>query len=133
MASAPLSPAHLMTLGMFVFGMDTIAYSDLQRRMSWRHEDSDRFGVRPAGQYVGPGEDTITIAGLIVPEIAGTYSSIDQLVEMANTGDNWPLIDGLGRVLGHYRIEGMDQAHHGIMAGGLPRGVDFSIDLKRVD
>lgn len=128
-----LSPANLMTLGMFLFGMDTVPYQDLQRRMSWRHEESERFGARPASQFAGPGEDTITIAGLIVPEVAGTYSSIDRLIEMADTGDNWPLIDGTGRVLGHYRIDAISQDHRGIMAGGLPRAIDFSMDLKRVD
>ncbi|WP_313800967.1 phage tail protein [Sphingobium sp.] len=133
MASLPLSPANLMTLGMFIFGMDTIPYQDLQRRMNWRHEESERFGQRPASQYAGPGEDIITIAGLVVPEVAGSYASIERLIEMAGTGDNWPLVDGLGRVLGHYRIEAIDIMHRGIMAGGLPRGQDFSMDLKRVD
>lgn len=133
MASAPLSPASLMTLGMFLFGMDSIPYQDLQRRMSWRHEDSDRFGRRAASQFAGPGEDAITIAGLIVPEVAGNYASIDLLIAMADTGDNWPLIDGAGFVLGQYRIEAIDQAHKGVMAGGIPRAIDFSMDLKRVD
>lgn len=134
MASLPLlSPANLMTLGMFIFGMDTIPYQDLQRRMSWRHEDSDRFGQRPAGQFAGPGEDGITIAGLVVPEVAGSYGAIERLVEMADTGDNWPLVDGMGRVLGHYRINSIDLGHVGIMAGGLPRGQNFTMELGRVD
>lgn len=134
MASLPLlSPANLMTLGMFIFGMDTIPYQDLQRRMSWRHEDSDRFGQRPAGQFAGPGEDGITIAGLVVPEVAGSYGAIERLVEMADTGDNWPLVDGMGRVLGHYRIDSIDLGHVGIMAGGLPRGQNFTMELRRVD
>lgn len=134
MATLPIvSPAHLMTLGMFIFGMDTIPYQDLQRRISWRHEEMDRFGARPASQFAGPGEDLVTIAGLVVPEVAGSYASIDRLIEMADTGDNWPLVDGLGYVMGRYRIEGMDLGHVGIMAGGLPRGQQFTMDLKRVD
>ncbi|SFG08801.1 hypothetical protein SAMN05518801_10756 [Novosphingobium sp. CF614] len=133
MASIPPSPTQLLSLGMFLFAMDSFLYSDLQRRMAWRHEQSDRFGARPASQFVGPGDDTVTIAGLIVPEVAGSYSAIDRLVEMANTGDNWPLVDGQGQVLGHYRIEGLDSTHRGVMAGGVPRAVDFSMELKRVD
>lgn len=133
MASLPLSPAHLMTLGMFIFGMDTIPYQDLQRRMSWRHEESERFGMRAASQFAGPGDDSITIAALVVPEVAGSYGAIERLVEMAGTGDNWPLVDGLGRVLGQYRIETIDIGHVGIMAGGLPRGQNFTMELKRVD
>lgn len=133
MASLPLSPAHLMTLGMFIFGMDTIPYQDLQRRISWRHEESERFGRRAASQFAGPGDDSITIAALVVPEVAGSYGAIDRLVEMADTGDNWPLVDGLGRVLGQYRIDAIDIGHVGIMAGGLPRGQNFTMELKRVD
>jgi hypothetical protein len=128
-----LSPAHLMTLGMFVFGMDTVPYQDLQRRMTWRHEQSERFGARPASQFAGPGEDSITIAGLVVPEIAGRYSAIETLIEMADTGDHWPLMDGTGRVLGDFRIETIDQSHKGVLAGGIPRGIDFAMELKRVD
>ncbi len=132
MASAPLSPAHLMSLGMFVFGMDTAAYTDFQRRMAWRHEQNDRFMARPASQYVGPGEDAITLAGVVVPELAGSYGAIDMLIDMADNGDNWPLMDGLGRVLGFYRIDAMEHTHHTVLAGGIPRAIGFSIDLKRV-
>jgi len=133
MASMPPSPSQLLTLGMFVFGMDTMAYSDFQRRISWRHEQSERHLARPASQFTGPGEDTVTLAGQLVPEIAGTYGAIERLIEMAGTGDHWDLVDGAGTVLGQYRIVGLDQTHVSIMAGGIPRAVEFSIDLQRAD
>jgi phage protein U len=126
------SPAHLLTLGMFVFGMDTIAYDELNRRFGWRHGDTDRFGARPATQFLGPGEDTISINALIVPEIAGSYSALTTLEDMGNTGDSWQLLDGLGRVLGQYRLETIEDGHRGIMAGGIPRGRAVTIELKRV-
>lgn len=128
-----VSPLHLMTLGMFVFGMDTVPYDDLVRRVSWRHGDSERFQARAASQFLGPGEDSVIINGLIVPEIAGTYSSLDTLRAMGDTGDSWQLLDGLGRVLGQYRLESVEEGHRGIMAGGIPRGKAVSIELKRVD
>jgi phage protein U len=138
MASAPLSPAalspaHLMTLGLFVFGMDTAAYDAFSRKMAWRHEESPRFMARAASQFAGPGDDNITIGGRLAPELAGTYGAIETLIEMADTGDGWLLMDGLGRVLGTYKITSLDQTHHDILAGGIPRSIDFSIDLKRVD
>ncbi len=128
-----MSPAHLLSLGMFVFGMDTLAYDELNRRMAWRHPGSERFGARDASQYVGPGPDTITIAGLVVPEIAGSYSAIETLISMADSGDSFDLLDGLGRVLGTFRIDQLEETHHGVMAGGIPRGKGFSIELTRVD
>ncbi|MDT8758253.1 phage tail protein [Sphingomonas psychrotolerans] len=133
MASAPPSPAQLLTLGMFIFGTDTMAYSDFERQTSWRHATSERFGARPASQFTGPGDDQVRLEGLLVPEIAGIYGSIDRLVEMAGTGDNWPLVDGAGRVLGHFRITSLDQRHRVVMAGGIPRAVEFSLTLDRAD
>lgn len=129
----PATPSQLLTLGLFVFGMDTIAYDELVRRTSWRHAQTERFGARPASQYVGPGEDTITINALLVPEIAGSYSALTTLHDMADTGDHWMLIDGLGRVLGLFRIDSIEEGHRAVMAGGIPRAKTVSIELARID
>lgn len=45
----------MMSLGTFVFSLQTAAYQQLQRQMSWRHPASERVGARAARQYVGPG------------------------------------------------------------------------------
>lgn len=130
---APSSPRTLLTLGLFVFGMDTLAYNELQRKMDWRHGKSERHGARAATQFLGPGEDAISIEGVLVPEVQGGYGELKRLIEMADTGDNWPLVDGNGEVWGNFEIEAIDQRHRVIMAGGIPRVIDFGIDLTRVD
>lgn len=126
-----LSPAHLLSLGMFVFGMETIAYDDLLRRVSWRHPQSERFDARPVAQFAGLGEETVTINALLVPEIAGSYSALETLEAMGNQGEDYPLLDGQGRVLGYYRIVRYEETHRNIMAGGLPRQKLVSIELER--
>lgn len=134
MASVPLidpSPRQLMTLGMFVFGMDTTPYEQLRHAMSWRHGTSERHQARPAGQYLGPGPETVSISGTTVPEIAGTYSAFDRIVEMANTGEDYALMDGFGRVFGHFRIMSLEREHRNVMAGGIPRQIGFTLELER--
>ena len=127
------SARELLKLGMFVFGMDSLAYDELSRRMNWRHALSDRFMARAASQFVGPGDDVISMSGLLVPEIGGSYSVIERLIEMAATGDHWPLIDGNGNVLGQFRILSLEQTQRVIMAGGLARMTGFNIELERHD
>ena len=61
----------MMALGMFVFGLPTVAYQSLRRSTEWRHPSNSRMGARPAYQYVGPGEDTITLGGTVIPQIMG--------------------------------------------------------------
>jgi phage protein U len=128
-----LSAAVLMSLGLFTFGMDQAAYDQLSRRITWRHEHNDRYLARPASQFAGPGDDHVTIAGTIIPEVAGNYGALSFLIDMGDTGSAWPLMDGLGTLWGIYRIDGLDQTHRVIMAGGLPRMIDFTLELTRVE
>lgn len=134
MATSPLtSSRELMSLGMFVFSMDTALYDTLTRSREWRHATAERFGARAASQFVGPGADNIGLSGLIVPEIAGRYSTLETLADMAAAGESYPLMDGLGRILGHYRIVRLDEDHRVIMAGGIARNVAFRLELERSD
>lgn len=123
----------LLTLGLFVFAMDSLPFNELQRRTDWRHAKADRHGLRPAAQFIGPGEDKVTVTGTLVPEIAGSYSSIERLREMAASGDAWPLVDGAGNQLGLFRIMAVDERQTAHVPGGLARKIDFAIDLDRAD
>lgn len=127
------SPQHLMSLGMFIFGMNSANYQSLQRSREWHHETSDRHGARPAAQYIGPGPESIQLAGLLVPELGADAGALETLAEMADTGDTWPLIDGAGRILGHYRIARLEEDQQTIMAGGAARYTGFRLDLQRGD
>lgn len=136
MASLPFllgpAPSQLLTLGMFIFGMDSLPYDQFRRAIGWRHTDTERHQARPASQFAGPGEDKISLSGFVIPELAGAYSAIDRIIEMADSGDDWPLLDGLGRVLGSFRIVSLEQRHHAVLAGGLPRAIEFTLELERV-
>lgn len=47
----------MMAYGMFVLSLSTAPYQKLRRQMKWRHESQGRVGVRPARQFLGPGDD----------------------------------------------------------------------------
>ncbi|WBQ17842.1 phage tail protein [Sphingobium yanoikuyae] len=123
----------LMALGMFIFDLPTLAHDELQRRASWRHARSARVGARDATQYVGPGEETVNLSGAVYAEIADGRVSIDDLRDMAASGEAWPLLDGTGTVFGDYVIEAIDERHAYLMTDGRAQRIDFAIDLLRVD
>ena len=123
----------LLALGLFAFGISTLAHDELQRRASWRHATSPRIGARDATQYVGPGEETISISGTAYAELSNGSASLDELRAMANSGDAWPLLDGAGRVYGAYVIETIDEGQRVLLADGTPLKTDFTINLLRVD
>ena len=122
---------HLVAIGMFVFGVDGPTFEELERRVDWKWEASPRYGERDALQFTGPGEDKISISGLLVPEIAGAYSDIEKLREMGDSGEVQDVVLGTGKVLGQYVIKAVDDRQQYFLAGGVPRQVDFAVDLLR--
>ncbi|WDD95920.1 phage tail protein [Burkholderia sp. FERM BP-3421] len=123
----------LASLGQFAFGLPTLAYQDLRRSMDWKHVTAPRVGVRDASQFTGPGKDTVTLNGVLAPQLAGTLDSLDELRAMAARGDAYVLVDGAGHVYGAYLIESLDETQAYLQRDGVPRKITFSIVLRRVD
>ncbi|MBN8947200.1 MAG: phage tail protein [Rhodanobacter sp.] len=123
----------LMSLGQFVFQLQDLAYSELARATAWRHASNSRVGARPALQFVGPGEDTITLSGVLVPEVAGTLQSLATLRDMADAGDAYAMVDGAGRIFGAWVIERIEEGGSAFTADGIARRTAFTVSLKRAD
>ena len=123
----------MLSLGMFVFSLSTLAYQELQRQTNWRHASNSRVGAPPALQFVGRGDDTITLPGIILPELAGSVLSLDALRLMANTGKAWPMVEGTGRIYGLWVIESLSETKTVFFRDGTPRRIEFTLTLKRTD
>ena len=123
----------MLALGMFVFSLHTAAYQEMQRQTEWRHPGSSRIGTNPARQFLGRGEDDITLPGLIFPELAGTVLSLDVLRRMADTGKAWPMVEGTGRLCGLWIIDNLRETKTIFFPNGAARRIEFNISLKRVD
>ena len=123
----------MLALGMFVFSLSTAAYQALQRQTEWRHASNPRVGAAPARQFVGRGDDTITLPGIILPELAGSALSLDALRLMANTGKAWPMVEGSGRIYGLWIIESLNETKTLFFRDGTPRRIEFTLSLKRID
>lgn len=123
----------MMGFGQFVFSLPTLAYQELQRQTTWRHASNSRVGARPGRQFVGAGDDTINLSGVLAPELTGGAVALDELREMANAGAAWPLVDGNGVVYGQWVIESLNESKSIFMADGSPRRIEFQLCLARVD
>jgi phage protein U len=123
----------MMALGTFVFSLETAAYQQLQRQTSWRHSGSERVGVRQARQYVGPGDDTIDLSGMIAPPLTGDVASLETLRQMANEGRPLALVDGAGSVHGAFVITSLNETRSLFFRDGTPRKIEFQLSLLHVD
>ena len=122
----------MMALGMFVFSLPTVAYQTLRRQTEWRHASNSRVGAAPAYQFIGKGDDTITLSGWFAPEFMGSAGALKLLRRMGDTGKAYMLVDGMGTVHGAYIIASMDEEHSIFYVNGLAQRLDFTLTLKRV-
>lgn len=124
---------HLMALGMFLFQISTLSYDELQRKTDWRFARSPRVGTRDGVQFLGPGDEKVSLSGAVYAEITDGRVSIDELRDMADAGEALPLVDGAGTVFGTFVIEAINERHVSMMTDSRPLRIDFGIDLARVD
>ena len=124
----------LMAFGQFVFETDTLSFTELQRQRSWNHASNPVAKGRAKRQYIGVGDETVNLAGLIYEaQGLGQRQSVDDLAMMADRGTAYTLVDGSGYLYGVYIIEGLDDSRSILLFNGVPRKIDFAIKLTRVD
>ncbi|KAF1719795.1 phage tail protein [Pseudoxanthomonas wuyuanensis] len=123
----------LMALGTFVFSLPQLAYQQLERSLSWRHAASERIGARAAHQYVGPGEETIELSGIVAPEFTGKPASLALLRQLAGEGRPLALVTGTGEVLGAFVITSQRETQTLQFDDGTPRRIEFQLTLLRTD
>lgn len=122
----------MMSFGMFVFELGTTPYQSLQREVGWRQSSTQRVGVAPAVQFLGRDEETVTLAGVLLPEITGGEVSLDELEDLADGGRAWPLIEGTGRNYGMFVITALSTTRTLFFNDGAARRIEFSLSLKRI-
>lgn len=120
----------MMALGEFRFGIDTVAYQKFNREVAYRWPSQARVGRRPARQFVGIGDDTISLVGTILPTYRGGQGQLDTLRSLAGTGQPQLLTDGLGRIHGKWCIERIDDRQDDFFSDGVPRRQEFRLQLS---
>ncbi|MFC3338158.1 phage tail protein [Paracandidimonas soli] len=118
---------------MFIFSIHTAAHMSLQRRTNWRHTANSRVGARAGYQYVGLGDETLTLPGWIAPGQMGSSVALKMLRDMGNTGKAFTLVDGLGVFHGLYILADFDETHTYLSRHGRGRKIEFSLNLTRID
>ncbi|MCU7933743.1 MAG: phage tail protein [Candidatus Thiodiazotropha sp. (ex Dulcina madagascariensis)] len=119
----------MMQLGSYQFGIETSAYEQLRRSTAYRWQGQDRIGRRPAQQFAGVGQETITLTGRIYPFYRGGLGQLDKMRAEAGQGEPRILVDGLGRIWGKWAVTRIDETQSVLMPDGVPEKIDFTLEL----
>ncbi|HHT2220646.1 TPA: phage tail protein [Klebsiella variicola] len=123
----------MMIYGMFVFTLRTVPYKQLRHSQEWRHVKNDRVNQSAGWQYIGPGDDTITLDGVLYPEITGGRWSLSALETIGFAGRPWPLIEGDGQIYGMYVMTRLERGKTEFDRYGNPKKIEFTINFARAD
>lgn len=121
--------AIMMGLGGYFFSVDTASYQTLERATDYRWASQDRLGRGPAHQFVGQGDDTITLAGVIYPHYKGGLGQVDAMRAEAAKGQPLDLVDGFGKVWGVWVIRSVRDRRSQFLGNGAPMRIEFQVEL----
>ena len=123
----------MMRLGPLKFSIDTAAYQQLTRRTEYRWARQSQIGRNDALQFTGLGPETIELRGVVFPFFRGGTGQADRMRTAGLIGVPLPLIDGRGRILGLWVIEGVTEDQEIFAGFGVPKRQGFSMRLSRYD
>jgi len=125
----------LMAWGPYVFEAGAMAFDKLSRQTKARWKIHEIIGRRPAAQYLGPDNRTLTIVGVVFPndDAAGAADQVTALEASCEAGEVYCLVTGSGNVTGPYRLESVspDESFHD--AAGNPGRVGYSLTFSAHD
>lgn len=127
---AKLESPLLFLLGPFMFSTSTAAPSNWHRSSDYSWAAQVRLGRDVGRQFVGKGNDSITINGLIYTGFRGGVAQVEYLRTMAAQGLPMPLVDGRGVVWGQWCIVNVTEDADNFRTDGTPRRMRYSITLN---
>lgn len=124
--------AYMAKLGGYSFKLETAAFQSLSRTTSYRWEPKNRLKRKPAHQFLGPGEDTITLPGFILPHFRGGIGQVGAMRAEAAKGEPLPLIyafENVGQYCGLWVIKDIKETRTLFFKDGVPRRIEFDLTI----
>jgi phage protein U len=118
-----------MALGEFVFGLATdFPYERLERKTTGGWVDLDIISSKPLSHQTGQGLETLRLSGKA--QLAAGMASVESLRAMANARKPYTLVDGLGRVWGRWRIDGVNEQQTRVLDDGTATLLEWTLELQ---
>lgn len=125
----------LMGWGPHRFTVGGMAYEELRRHVHARWEKHPIIGRRPAGQYLGPGEDEVRLRGTIYPiaQGGGLAAQVAALLADCLAGQVYTLLSEDGSIIGPYRLEFAETGESYHLPGGQAQKIVYELDFHAHD
>lgn len=118
-----------MALGSFIFGLSrNFAYSTLARKSDGGWTQLPILTSKPKSSQTGQSPETLTISGTSMYSVA--MERLDELRALQALRVPLPLIDGIGRNWGLWRINSIDENQSEIIDDGTAMVIKWVVGLS---
>ncbi|MDL5600613.1 phage tail protein [Pseudomonas kribbensis] len=118
-----------MALGSFIFGLSRdFAYSTLSRKSEGGWTELQILNSKPRSHQTGQKPETLTISGTSMYAVA--MERLDELRALQALRAPLPLIDGIGRNWGLWRINSIDENQSEVIDDGTAMVIKWVIGLS---
>lgn len=117
----------MMKLGSYAFSIQSAAYQSFERSTAYAWASQERMGREAALQYVGPGEDAVSLSGVVFA--AGPVQA-EAMRQEAAKGKPLLLVDGTGKIHGLWVVLSVTETGSVFFADGVARKTEFSLKLR---
>jgi uncharacterized protein len=122
----------LMALGPHRFEAKGPSYERFEHSVSGRWESVPLIGREPAQQFMGAGEATATLEGVVYPLAMSGFDALERLEREAGQGRALILVSGYGKVFGKFGVKEMNRTETMAFTAGEPQKIEFTLSLVRI-
>lgn len=119
----------VMGLGSFRFGVENANFNSVSRKTDadWA---SVRLLNRPIShQFTGPGEDKLTIAGVLFAHWTGGLEQLSGMRVAMKCGNVMMMVSSDGDVMGRWFISSLSDTRTHYGSSGRPKKIEFQLEL----
>lgn len=132
----PAKPTHVAGVNVV---HDTPNFKTIQADSNYNWVAQQRLSRDPAMQFTGPGEETLSIEGILYPHLFGGFGTLQGLTEAGRRGDIMklvmfsPLDAGMAGVIypDNVVIRRIKRTHTHFLHDGQAAKIEFNLELVR--
>ncbi|MBO9125446.1 MULTISPECIES: phage tail protein [unclassified Rhizobium] len=122
----------LYSIGALTLDTRPFSVDEMQRSTSADFADKPVMGGMIAREFMGEGEEKITLSGQLLPFKTGGLTELEMAHGFRRSGQKLPVLRGDGARLGWYVIDTITENHTDLMRDGVGFFVKHSISLTKV-
>ena len=119
-------------LGDFTFELKSLVPDRIDRETNLRWARHQPIGTHPVLQFLGSDVEKFTLTGFSFPAYAGGLSQLQKLRDLAARGEPLRLVYAdvkLSQNLGRWIIHSIKETRTIMFGDGLPRKIEFTVEL----